>query len=356
MFTKQNTIIDENNVGHQDLSQEKDYPIENIPIHTMAKDLQEMENPVIKGVPYPEKPVAKINLSELTASQKSSPFLNPTEKTPFADEPKIKSNPDYSQVNKAIQPKLNSIPTPTSSTSSNFIPVVIILLITIFVGAGTYYFITTRKTTPEEISANPGDNKPSEDKPSATTTTISADKPNYLSLNTATVDAGMVKKALEKSAQDVIDSGLKTPIEFSVVDQSNNPIEFVDFAKMANITLSAKTMTLLEKDFSLFFFNDNGNAGLALHLKTTDPSLLKNQLSQEESSLHAALATLLPYTEATPPTTPFQTNQYKGNAVRYQNLISPQKLSIDYALQGNNFLLGTTKMTVETLLDKLSLQ
>jgi hypothetical protein len=386
MFKNQSTFIDTDKTSHQDLTQEKDYTIENIPIHTMAKDLQEIENPGMKKVLYPEKPIAKIDLSELTTTQKSSPFLNPAEKTNPINEPRTKSNPDYSQINKAIQPKLNTPNAIKSPTNSNFLPIVIMMLIIIFVGTGTYYFIATRKTTSEDpanlppsmeetatpvsenntnTSATTNTNTPEpaqetspNKNPEAKTAPnyfINAEKPNYININTSTVSASDIKKALEKSAQDVMTSGLKAPVEFIVVDTNNAPIRFADFASMAGLTLSPKILSLLEKDFSLFFFNDNENIGLGIKLKALNAPALKAQIAKEESLLHKELAALLPYADFAPPTTVFQKTKYKNNEIRYQNLISSQKLSIDYTFQDKNLLLATTKSTIEFILDRLIL-
>jgi hypothetical protein len=364
MFKNQSTFVDKNSPSYQDLSQEKNYTIEDVPIHTMEKDLQEIENPTMKNVFYPEKPAYKTPSPELNDRQKSSPFLSQAEKPMIANEPRAKSNPDYSQINKAIQPKLDAVPQIKYSSGSKTFLIVIILLIMISIGAGAYYFIVTRQTAPKSTATNPTTPEPNTSNNAAGTEKktarsdslppINASNPNRLPIDIAAVDAASLKKALDKSAQDVVRSGLKTPIEFILTDKQNNPINFSDFARMANITLSEKTLSFLEKDFSLFFFNDNGNPGLGLNLKISDSSGLKNQLFQEESLLAKELAPILPQSEFTVPDSPFQDAKYKSYDIRYQNLISPQKLSIDYVVQGKSLIFSTTKATVETILDKLN--
>lgn len=364
MFKNQSTFVDKNSPSYQDLSQEKNYTIEDVPIHTMEKDIQEIENPTMKNVFYPEKPAYKTPSPELNDRQKSSPFLNQTEKPLIANEARAKSNPDYSQINKAIQPKLDAAPQIKYSSGSKTFLIATILLIMISIGAGAYYFITTRQTASKNTTADPtaprtntsGNPAVAEKKTtgSESNSSINASNPNRIPIDIAIIDAASLKKALEKSAQDVVRSGLKTPIEFILTDKQNSPISFSDFARMSNMTLSEKTLSYLEKDFSLFFFNDSGNPGLGLNLRASDPSMLKGQLSQEESMLAKELAPILPYSEFTVPDSPFQDARYKSYDIRYQNLISPQKLSIDYVIQNKTLLFGTTKATVEAILDKLN--
>lgn len=347
--------MDENKITDQDSIKEGDYVIENIPIHTMAKDIQTIENPSIKKTLYPEKDDQAKLTPELNNKQKSSPFLNPSEKVIFSDETRPKSNPDYSQINKVIQPKINSISETNSSSASRSLFVVIILLIIIFIGAGTYYFITTQDTALVNPNLEEDLAKPNAVVESATpASSISSEKPNYLVIDVATANPTAIKKALEKNAQAVLASGLQVPIEFIVVDAQNSPISFSDFAAMSNLAFAEKIMAQLEKNFSLFFFNDRGNIGLGLNLKTLDPLLLKNQLSQEEPLLHSQLPPLFLYPQFTPPTTPFQNHTYKNHTIRYQNLISAQKLSIDYAFQEKSLIIATTQLTMEALLDRLS--
>lgn len=352
MFKNQSTFIDDKAI-HQDLSQEDDYAIENIPVHTMEKDIRTIENPALEKTFYPESSEATLPPQELSTKQKSSPFLNPSENSPITSGNRPKSNPDYAQVNKAIQPKINSISQTNASSSSSLI-LAIMVIITLLIGAGSYYFITAQKTANQE--QEPVDSTPENKEEVEKVTVISATKVNYIVIDIASIDPNIIKKALEKNAQEVMASGAQIPVEFIILDSQNNPIGFSDFAKMAGLTLSEKITSLLEKDFSLFFFNDTNNIGFALNLKTTDPVLLKSQLAQEETFLYQELDILLPYSKFTPPSSPFQSTTYKNHEIRYINLISPQNLSIDYTLQETRLIIATTKLTMESLLDKFSSQ
>ncbi|EKE11538.1 MAG: hypothetical protein ACD_15C00064G0012 [uncultured bacterium] len=357
MFRNQSTFVDENQENNNNLSQEKDYKIEDIIIHTMEKDIQEIENPSMKKTLYPEKSSPENPSLQLNEKQKSSPFLTPPEKSNLSDESRPKSKQDYAQINKIIQPKIDSNIKMSESSGSKKILLLLSFLIIIFVGIGTYYFITTRKSPENKIQSSPSLNiaqeNPLEEKDTALT--ISAESPNYLVIDIASIDPVSLKKTLESKIQNIVTAKLKTPIEFTVVDKENNPISFSDFAKMADITLSAEILSSLEKKFSLFLFDDNGNFGVGLVLNTTDPLLANNQISQEETSLYKELASILPYSDFAIPTSPFESTQYKNHTIRYQNLISAQKLSIDYAFQGNKLIITTTKFTIESILDKANL-
>jgi hypothetical protein len=318
----------------------------------MEKDIQEIENPSMKKVLYPESSPINKPLPELSERQKSSPFLNSPEKSNFLDENRPKSNQDYAQINKIIQPKLDSKIKMSGSSDSNKIFLLLSFLIIIFFSVGTYYFIATRKTATNNSSDPIGknDKKMVDDQ-----SMINTNNPNYLTIDISDTDPILVKKALEKNIQNITRAGLKTPIEFIAVDMQNNPIAFSDFARISNITLSPEMLSFIEKSFSLFLFDDKGNPGIGLVLGVTDPLLAKNQISQEEPLLHKEFESIFPYSDFPIPTTEFRSAQYKNHAIRYQNLISPQKLSIDYAFQGDRLIFATTQQTIEAIIDKLGL-
>ena len=81
---------------------------------------------------------------------------------------------------------------------------------------------------------------------------------------------------------------------------------------------------------------------------------MKNLLLAEEVNLPDQLSPLF-FTTGYQKNKPFNTNTYKTLEIRFSNIISPEKLSIDYAILENKLLIGTTKATIRALIDKLAI-
>lgn len=340
----------------QNFSQAKDFKIEDIPINTMAKDLQEIERPTAK-IPVQPSPMRITPIQNLTDKQKSSPFLNSApklESTPKPTPPPIEKNP------------LISKDAPSATKGTTFIIIGVILLIAIS-GIGIYYYPTIRQsvaptnTTPApestvEIATTEQETGASEStpEPSAPVAPIfSTENPNRLQIDLATADAKSIKETLNKNAADIKDSGLTAPVEFIVTDLQNNPISFANFAAMSGIKLPKNVLALLENDFSIYIYNNNSIISIGLIIGSSQKIALQNALLKTEATIGNDLEPLILHSNYKLITTPFGKNTYKDYAIRYQNIISPQELSIDYAVDAKHLLIGTTKATIEVLIDKL---
>jgi len=121
MFKNQ---TDDTNISHQDLNQADDLKIEDIPIHTMTKDLQEIEHPTAAANMADDnlavKPTSNIQLTE---KQKTSPFLNPTSPKDNNSQPKTptsqiekRSGVSFFDSFTSSQPKQNTQQKPEEMT------------------------------------------------------------------------------------------------------------------------------------------------------------------------------------------------------------------------------------------------
>lgn len=324
-----------------------------MPVHTMADDLQDPTGSIARANASQEKTIDR-NLSQnLGEKQKSSPFLNPAgapEFSPKKPEENIQKNP---VLRTAATPDIHI---DEDSNKGTVFAIIIVFCIILIAGAGTYYFLTTRKIDAPESSGDMIETSEiitDKDLESGIKEDFSKTKPNYLTLNTATTSQASFRELLSEKSEAVINSGATSPIEFVVVDAQNNPIGFSDFAKITGINLPANILENLSKDFSLFIINDSSVPGIALAITAIDTAELKINLLQDEPMLSSQLGAIL-LSEYEPSTAPFGDHIYQGQAVRYQNLISPKKLAVDYAVTETKLLFATTKITIESLIDTLS--
>lgn len=392
----------------QNLSQDKDLKIEDIPIHTMAKDLKEIEHP---SKPAVQKESSEpVNPVKLTEKQKTSPFLNPnpepkpaeavakisieTLKTPSKPEaqpqkPKIETQPQIQAQPQPAQPQFKpqpiqqmpSKPAPQAKPAQpetpkknldekqkknmalKIVSAAVLILLVAIVGTGIYYYVSTRptKTAGNEPSPAP---KPSENgnstnpnpSPEPAQPEFSATNPNYLPIDMTAATSDSIKQTLSDYANKVKFSNITTPVEFVVTDETNAPIDFDKFATLAGLTLPDGLLGTLDKSFSLFFFNDDSNMKIGLAINTLNQAKSKTAMLAEEPNLAKALTPLLLASNYTLNNTPFGEATYKTSAVRYQNIISAKELSIDYTFYNGQLMIGTTQKTLEAMIDKQAAQ
>lgn len=366
MFQDQNKNID-------------DQDIEHLPVHTMLKDLEFINNPSAAiANEESEQALAKKSVPpvNLTAVQKSSPFLNPAPVAEKRSAPQ-ETEPTHAWTNRmdrADIPVKTTVRTdqesPSQKSSKKPFILVFSVLIIIVIAAGGYYFWSTRQqntqdvvidNTPEEPTPEPVPEPIPEPEPAIT---FSTDKPNYLSIDSTQKNNTEIKGTLKNYTDKVSKSGATTPVEFIVTDTQNNPLLFSSFAGSLGLKLSPSVMTSLAETFSLFIYNDNAvtRLGLAIDLKnqpdlksTNKPqSDLKNMLALEEKNLATELSPIfIPENYTLVPKT-FASSTYNGQNIRYLNIISPEDLSVDYAIGHNKLLIGTTKMTIRAIIDKIA--
>lgn len=256
-------------------------------------------------------------------------------------------------IEKSTSETNNALPKKSPATAFAFLAIIFILLI---IGAGTYYFISTRQIAPapapEVIPEKPAENIviiPEIKKDPA----FSVDKANYLILDIANLDKTQITEVFNKYAKSVKESEITMPVEFIIVDLQNNPVDFTTFATKTNLNLSANTLSNLAKNYSVFIFNDAGNLRMGLAIDFINKTKLTAALQKEEMTLAKDLTPIFLATDYKFSTEAFGKSEYKGLSIRYQNIVSPESLSIDYALTDKQLVFGTTKMTLRSIIDKL---
>lgn len=367
MFQNQNT---NESAEQTNLSQKRDLKIENIPIHTMQKDLEAILSPKASSADSLEsdkeiyQTPRETPFNSLSEIQKTSPFLNT-----FSEQKKegAKTNPEkFTQTTNEKIPQEK--PADDGLNQGKYFAVTVIaLIVSITVGAG-YYFWTTRQDSPETaIQDEIVDNPPSEpaitpEPESATPITapqskpvpsFSLDKPNYLPLNIEIADSAKIKETLFQHALQVTEEKTTTPVEFLVTDLNNNPVSFKTFADKLGMKLSPTVLSNLKDSFTIFVYNDNGKSKTGLAVDSKDDKLLKSAMLQEEKNLAQEIEPLFLTSDFTIKNSGFRLSNYSETEIRYLNITSPDDLSVDYAITKGKLLFGTTKMTLRSIIDYL---
>jgi hypothetical protein len=240
----------------------------------------------------------------------------------------------------------------------------IIGLVSVFlllVGAGLLYwfFLRTESVAPKE---NPQPEAPSSPTASLSGSpvpapgTYSLDQPNFLSFNTETVTADEIKTGLLQAAQSIRTSALPGTVEFLVRDQNLNPLAFSRFAYLMKLSVPENLLRTLDESFSLYIFIDDGRPRAALMLRIRDEAAFADEIGKSERSLGLAFEPLfLDTTTAPKGNLIFRSSNYLERPVRYANIDAGMNLSIDHAVRGKNWVVGTSKDALRAVLDRHSL-
>lgn len=387
--------------------QPKNFILEDTLIHTMHDDLEQLKNPNASQ--------QKTNLiqADLNQKQKISPFVISDEdswhkrtlleekeiKKPEAPKPtntpsvnmapqKEKSNQISAQVEiktaekiekvvpviiparnitppspKNVNPPLSRnieqpLPKNASPIKSNrqfilFSSLSFVLLLAI--SAAGFYFINNRPVTIQEPVAIIEPTPPAEtpiaviEPAPKPILTYSETTPNYLRIEDGNLIATNIKSAMEKVAQE----GYTKPVEFIITDIQNKPLTFKDFSGLFKLKFSAGITSSLGDTFSFYIYNDSTGpkTGIAIELKnnlTIDKTLLR-----EEKTLANEISSLFLATEYKTDKL-FASSEHGDAKIRFQNIISPDMLSVDYSIYQKKLLIGTTKLTLRSIIDRLN--
>ncbi|MFA9262395.1 MAG: hypothetical protein ACEQSB_03505 [Undibacterium sp.] len=230
----------------------------------------------------------------------------------------------------------------------------------ILIGGGVYFWRMSqdKASIPGEITNSPL--KPSTDKTTQTEPApqkqYQADQPNILSFDTETVTPAEIKAALLQAGQGIKKDGLTGAVEFIVRDQKLNPLALSRFAYLAKIELPTSLLEILDESFSIYIFIDQDRPRAVLLAYAKDQEALSMELQKNEKSLPTAIEPLfLDMTTAPKSNLSFRDGSYLERPVRFTNVDAALGLSVDYAVRGKQWIIGTSKDSLRAVLDKTGL-
>jgi len=225
----------------------------------------------------------------------------------------------------------------------------IIFLVLIIAGEGYYFWVTINKEEFSSMEA-PETQLPAE---IPIKQLFSLSSANYLRIDVENTTTDSVREIINQTAEEIILQNVEAPVEFIVTDANNNPLSFTEFSQRLAINLPAEVVANLGEKFSLFLFNERGKVKVGLTIDTVDGDKLKDIMLEKEADIPLSLAPLFLVSDYSIPAKSFDSSLYKDVIIRYFNIISPEELSIDYALYQNKLIIGTTKSTARAIIDTL---
>lgn len=251
---------------------------------------------------------------------------------------------------------------------------VIILIVILLLGAGGYYFWMVKEGKIEEtgliqdildykegIKETNGDGVNKNIDNNVPVTDLSnvdsgfSDKTNFLVIDNNELTQEGIKAVIDKKFLEM-DKYKGNQLEFLVVNKSNKPITFRDFANSFKINLNTTITSNLEMDnFSLFLYKKGNIKRVDLVLSVKNKNLLKANLLNNEKTLVDSLAPLFIYEKPMNVSNmQFKESTYNNSTIRYTNLNKNMDLSLDYSISGDYLILATNKDSGRLIIDKLS--
>ncbi|HAT73722.1 MAG: hypothetical protein US30_C0005G0016 [Candidatus Moranbacteria bacterium GW2011_GWF2_36_839] len=397
---------------------EDNFKLEDFPIHTMKEDLKELQNPSIKKeTPIenvePKKTFSFDTKPQNDLSEKNGPFFRPeppkNQEKPANYAPKIAqtiNEPLYFDESvelpkkiavetpreiptpaprpisvPRVEEKINispkempKIPQPTMQKTFQETPkenitkphhgigkavaIAIVIFVILIASAGGYYFWMTRISVPSQqdiVIKEPETTLPEETLPEETTPipNLSSKNSNYLQINLTQATTENLQQTLNEYKAKVLATNEIGVFEFLITDETNTPVTFQDFATTLGINLTPAISAQIGQDFSLYIYNYGDKTRFGLLLTALNDNFMKTALTKEEKNLPTSLSPLYP-TITAPAISTFSSATYKNHTVRYTNITSADDYAIDYAIIGNKLVIGTTKATLFSSLDRLS--
>lgn len=329
-----------------DLDKSKEQIPDNLPIHTMLGDLDALEHPE----KIPAAPIEKIApapiINRPPEIQKTGPFSAPP-----SDKIEIKKNLPETK-NKFLE-----VPKKEGALATNvgkLIAAVLVILMISALGVSGYYFWNPRSLNPEPAVKIPVEPTP-ESTPEPTPTPapkFTTEKANTFSIDLTSASPADMQTSLSGLIEEVKKENLSGSVEFILADKDSNPVTFQNFSQKLGLGFSKNLISSLDKNFSLFVFNDSGNYRLGLAIDYKKGFDLKKLMQTEEPTLLAKLKPLFLNIQYVPvKNMRFSESAYGKLPVRFENIVSPEYLSIDYIVGVDKLFIGTTKMTARAIAD-----
>lgn len=371
--------------------------IENAPIHTMQDDLKNIKDPNTKHSQTQETIKEESSLIEkpiISQKQSNSPFLNLSDKNPLngiitSDEKHQQIEPlesfsrrtNQTQDTGGVLTRKNHTlgknafdfkSTPSIAKDHSvfhynwrmiFFSTLSIFLIIVLGWIGFNYkqdknfnpFKEYPQLNPQQTvtpSIEPGNIPTPTETVEKPKLTFSETNPNYLRLESPDLDSEKTKAILKQYLDTTSKESYSAPVEFIITDAQNKALSFKAFSNLLGLKFSPALMALLGENFSLYIYNDIAAPKLSIAIESRDDINLAKVMLSEEKNLADEISPLF-FTSEYRAEKAFAGSEYGGAKVRYQNIISPDMLSVDYTVYKNKLIIGTTKLTLRSIIDKI---
>lgn len=259
------------------------------------------------------------------------------------------------QKGKSEEKKIVFQDNPSVSSQKSWWALSFFLLVLLSALGGAYYYFYIYSVKLNDSTDHSGLQSvstpvaPEDEKPAFEFSLVS---PNYLSVNVETVSAGEFRAQLEGIGGKMKSAHIATPVEFFVTDQTNTPIAFSRFVVLIGLKLPANVVSMTEEKFSLFLFNDQDRTRIGLRISLKGNRATGEVLKKAETDFPSIFQNFFLGSKVIPQKKyVFKESLYNDMKIRYVNISEADILSLDYSVDGNSWLVGTSKNTLRAIWD-----
>lgn len=251
--------------------------------------------------------------------------------------------------------KASARATQRKSITGNLIGVLVIVLILIVLGGGVYYYMTQIASKGEEVAVEEpttSEEESAEIVEEAEPMEYSLAMPNYLTIDTE----NQTRQELYSKIENVMNQlpAMETEVyEFVVTTEDYSQIDYDKFSDFTGLDLGPQITLNLSNEFSLFLDARNSKIGIAIKIDEGKGMMLSNELEANENNLLTNTQALFLEKFIPDPSKTFSDSQYSDIDIRYVNFDEMTGASIDYAIIDNYFVVGTSKDTMRSIIDKI---
>lgn len=342
------------------LSQQKNTqsvkPIQRMPVSDM-NGVSFRKQPSADAVQ--QEPIQHPNISEYSQlpEQKPSSIVSTepvAEKTEKMSVEGIEFQPVSLSANNSFQNGTSAIKTsPVVVTPKNrTIYALLAVFVLLCVGAGgAYYWIVRQNSDQSEYVIEDDGKATGEDLEE----TISADY-TTTAINTLLInnDGSDITSVINEAVASVGELFQGDVFQFVFAKKNNptSPLTMQEVMSLMHIQFSQDITNQMNDGVTWFLYNDVDGVKSGFSAKVLNVEVAKNLFKDEEPMLSQEVQNIF-IRSITPVSTAFSDSLHRNYAIRYLNIDSLQSQSVDYTFRGDSLILGTSKMTIRAMLDKL---
>lgn len=179
---------------------------------------------------------------------------------------------------------------------------------------------------------------------------------NYLSIDTESESVLTdIQNELDVIRMNLPSQDFSEPITFIITNKQNKPISFSDFAVYADMGMPSDVLLALDDRFEIYAYNDfSTGVRFGFRVDVKNAEILQTALETNATSIPPTSLIFFKNFSINPDLElKFNNGSYNNYAVKYLNLNESETNSIDYIVDGNRWVLGTSQKTLRAIVDKL---
>lgn len=179
---------------------------------------------------------------------------------------------------------------------------------------------------------------------------------NYLLVDIASETVlSDIQKELDIIRTNLPSQNFSEPITFIVTNKQNKPISFSDFAVYADMGVPSDVLLALDDRFEIYAYNDfSSGVRFGFRVDVKNQTALTTALDANASAIPPVSLIFFKNFMISPDVDlKFNNGSYKSYVVKYLNLNQAETNSVDYIVDEDRWILGTSQKTLRAIVDKV---